>query len=106
MSLFGKKKLFVFALQPHVEENKNIYLILIDKLKKIGLIGLNSVLENKQWKDIYLPRLHTEDLHQLKVKFGQQVEILATEDTSKGMGDLARKLGKDGITNKKNFSNQ
>ncbi len=84
-NLIGKKKIFVFALHPHVNESDKVYQAIFDKIKKIGLIGQNSTMENKCWWNVYLPRLYDEDLQRLKEEFGPQVEILETENTSRGI---------------------
>jgi len=89
--LVGKKKLFVFALHNDVTESAEIYALIFDKLKRIGLVGENAILEGQKWWDIYLPRLDDDDLQNLKDEFWPQIEILKTENTAKAIGNLARK---------------
>lgn len=87
----GEKKLFVLALQADVRENEDIYDAVFNKMKKVGLVGEHSILEQKCWWDIYLPRLFDEDLQTIKDEFGQQVTILKTENTSRSIGIYSKR---------------
>ena len=89
--LVGRKKLFVFALQPGVRESDTVYQAIFEKLKSVGLVGKNASLDGQYWQNIYLPRLDDSDLEKLKVAFGAQVEYLKTEDFARGIGLNAEK---------------
>ena len=89
--LAGNKKLFVFALQSDVVESEEIYHKIFMKMKKAGIIGSNSTIDQRCWWTIYLPRLYDEDLQGIKDEFGQQVEILKTESMSRGIGIYAER---------------
>ena len=90
-ALAGRKKLLVFALQPDVKAGRAVFETIVEKLKRVRMIGAQAVLEDEYWQDVYLPRLDDSDLQRLKAAFGEQVEYLKTEDFAKGVGYHARR---------------
>jgi len=89
--LVGRKKLLVFALQKNVRESDAVCHAIFEKLKRVGMVGKDAVLEDQYWQDVYLPRLEDSDLQKLKATFGAQVEYLKTENFTKGVGYHARR---------------
>jgi hypothetical protein len=90
-ALEGQKKLLVFALHPDVKPSSVVYQAILEKLKRVKMVGPQAVIEDEYWQDVYLPRLEDSDLTRLKAEFGDQVEYLKTEDFAKGVGYHAKK---------------
>ncbi|MES2413935.1 MAG: hypothetical protein V4614_09050 [Pseudomonadota bacterium] len=91
VELVGRKKLLVLALQHDIRESGSVYQAIFEKLKRVGMVSEDAVLEDQYWQDIYLPRLEDSDLQKLKAAFGAQIEYLKTEDFAKGLGFHAQK---------------
>jgi hypothetical protein len=85
-SISGKQKVIVLALRHKVENSIDVRTEIFNKLKDVGMLGSDSKMINSYWQDVYLPRLYDSDLEKIKGEFGEQVEILKTENFSKGIG--------------------
>jgi hypothetical protein len=89
--LLGKKKMIVLAFKHDVENSAELFQAVLDKLKWAGMAGPKAVLEGSHWWDIVLPTLHDEDLDRMKAEFGEQVEILKTDNFGMGIGLYAER---------------
>lgn len=85
------KKIFVFALHPDVQNHDQLAKKLFLKLKDIKIIGHNSRLLEGLYSDVILPTIYDNDLYEIKGHFGDLVNILRTENFTKGIGYYAKK---------------
>ena len=91
----ANKKLFVLALQHDIKEDKTQYNAIFSKMIKSKIIGDKSILISSHWSDIYLPELYDEDLYNLKETFKKNIEILRTENFSRGIGYYSQRWSKN-----------
>jgi len=89
--LAGRKKVLVLAVHEHVRQSDTIYQATLDKLKRVGMVGREAVLDDQHWQDVVLPGLDAADLRRLKAAFGSAVECLITENFARGVGHHARR---------------
>jgi len=89
--LKNHQKLFVFALTNDLKESQSAIETVFNKLKEVGIISSQATLADSCWTNVYLPSLYDEDLYSIQEAFGGQVEILRTEDFSKGIGYHAQR---------------
>lgn len=80
------KKVFVFALQSDVKNDRDLSATLLKTLKDLGVIGSRAEIISSLYSDIILPTLSDQDLYLLKAEFGDLVNILRTENFAAGVG--------------------
>ena len=85
------KKIFVFALQPDIQNHDDLSNKLVAKLREIKIIGPNCSILKSLYSDVILPTIYDEDLHHIKDRFGDLVHILKTENFARGIGYYAEK---------------
>lgn len=86
LSLKGKIKVLVLALQHDIVEYPEVYNDILNLCKKNGMIGANARLEGYKWWDICLPTLEDEDLIKITNLHHPMVEWLSTADFSRAFG--------------------
>ena len=84
--LVGTKKLLVLALHNDIQNSSEVYRLIVEKLKKSGVIGKKATLQRQLWSDVYLPTIDDQDLAKLSHKFGSQIRTIRTENFTKGIG--------------------
>lgn len=85
------KKVFVFGLQADILDHDELTDKLFSKLKEIKIIGKDSRVITSLYSDIILPTICDEDLYSIKDHFGGLVNILRTENFSRGIGYYAQR---------------
>jgi hypothetical protein len=85
------KKIFVFALHKHVQDHHALAGQLFKRLKEIKIISHNSCMVDSLYSDVILPTLEDEDLYKMRDNFGDLVNILRTENFTKGIGLYAER---------------
>ena len=85
------KKIFVFALHPNIQNHDALAGKLYEKLKEIKLISQNSRVVESLYSDVILPTIYDEDLYKMKDYFGDLVNILRTENFTRGIGYYAER---------------
>ena len=88
-SLKEKRKVFVFALHESITDYETLADDLFEKLKCIGILGIEAQLKASLYSDIILPTLYDEDLDILKDAFGDLIKTLRTENFTAGIGYYA-----------------
>ena len=84
--LIGRRKVLVLALHNHVEPSEEVYGQIFAEIKRAGMVGRQAVMERHNWWSAFLPTLEDSDLYHLKDMFGDQVDILRTENFARGIG--------------------
>ena len=85
------KKVFVFALHPHIVNHGMLEKELFDKLQDLKLISQNAQLVKSMFSDVILPALSDDNLYALKDNFGSMVNILRTESFAIAIGYYAER---------------
>ena len=88
------KKLIVLALHPNVENTPSTIRQIKNKICRSGMVGIDSVLIDTFWQNVFLPRLDDTDLLELQSKFPDHIEILKTENFSACIGNNAERWSK------------
>ena len=94
--LEDSRKVFVFALQHDVEAHEELREKLFVKLKHLKLIGKNAKVITSLYSEVFLPTIYDEDLYELKNHFGDLVNILRTENFTRGVGYYVDRWKADG----------
>lgn len=88
------KKLLVFGLKHDLRySKKNIYSI-FNRIKKYKIIGEKANLLDYHWSNPRLPPISDNELTRIKKKFNNYIEILKTENFTKGIGLYSDKWSK------------
>lgn len=90
-NLVGRTKIVVLALHMDVQKTDDIYVAVLEKLKRAGLASNTATLQSAHWWDVVLPSIDDDDLDRMKLEFGPQVEILKTDNLSLGIGQNAQR---------------
>ena len=89
------KKIFVFALHPDVQNHDALSGHLFTKLKELKIISHNSRIIESLYSDVMLPTIYDEDLYKIKDYFGDLVNILRTENFTRGIGYYCERWEKE-----------
>ena len=89
------KKIFVFALHPNIQNHSALSGKLFKKLKEIKIISHNSRIVESLYSDVILPTIYDEDLYKIKDHFGDLVNILRTENFTRGIGYYCERWEKE-----------
>ena len=85
------RKVFVFALHNNVKKSKKTIYEIFNKMKNYQIISNHSILLNYHWTETYLPPISNDELHNIKKKFNNYIEILKTENFTQGIGYYSKK---------------
>lgn len=80
------KKVLVFALHPEIISKPKVIQSIFTLLKETKMISKTAKLLDYHWSDVFLPTLHDKDLSGLKIEFGHLIDVLKTENFTRGIG--------------------